>query len=178
MTATLSDLEQQNPNVRSQIQVWQRERTNNGQSPSDWEAFRQHAMAIGAPDPGQEAPQEFKQSAAEAESSAARSAAQQQTAQPQAQQPQIQQPQIQQPPLPQPQSPLPQPQIQQPSWPQPPQPQTQQPLDPALLNAIKIKADYEADKKTPTDKWLKARGMTQAELDAALKLAATAEGGR
>ena len=170
MTATLSELEQQNPNVRSQIQVWQRERTSNGQSPADWAAFRQHAMAIGAPDPGQEAPSEFAQSAAEAESSAKSAAsaasstmgAQQSPPQAQPQQPQMQQPTQAQP--------------QQPQW--QPQQSQQQPLDPALLQAIKIKADYEADKKTPTDRWLKARGMTQAELDAALKLAATAEGGR
>lgn len=167
MTATLSDLEQQNPNVRSQIQVWQRERTSNGQSPADWQAFRQHAMAIGAPDPGQEAPPEFAQSAASAEASAASSAAQQ-PQQPQAQQTQIQQPPMQQQPQTQPQQPWPQPQQSQ-------QPQ-QQTLTPAMLQAIKVKADYEADKKTPTDKWLKARGMTQAELDAALKLAASAEG--
>src|SRR5687768_2253670 len=102
MTATLSELEQQNPNVRSQIETWQRERIGNGQSPSDWEAFRQHAMAIGAPDPGQEAPQEFRQSASQAESSAARSTAQSQSQQPQ---PQTQMPQIQQPQMPQPQAP-------------------------------------------------------------------------
>lgn len=63
MPATLSELEQQNPNLRGQIEEWQNERTRNGQNPTDWEAFRQHAMAIGAPDPGQEAPREFMQSA-------------------------------------------------------------------------------------------------------------------
>ena len=47
-----------------------------------------------------------------------------------------------------------------------------------VAHAIRIKADYEADKNTPTDKWLKARGMTKAQLDAALKLVATVEGGR
>ena len=170
MAATLSELEQQNPNIRSQVQVWQRERTNNGQSPTDWSAFRQHAMAIGAPDPGQETPGEFMQSAARAESSAARanSAGQQPQQWQQPQQPQQpqQQPQWQQQPQ-QPQQP--------PQW-QQPQQQPQQQRDPAVLDAIRIKNDYEADKKTPTDKWLKARGMTQAELDAALKLAATVEG--
>ncbi|HXI17148.1 MAG TPA: hypothetical protein VNM48_12335, partial [Chloroflexota bacterium] len=70
MPATLSDLEQQNPNIRSQIQTWQRERTNNGESPTDWSAFRQHASGIGAPDPGEEAPPEFMQSAPRAETSA------------------------------------------------------------------------------------------------------------
>jgi hypothetical protein len=64
MPATLSDLEQQNPNIRSQIQEWQSDRASNGENPTDWEAFRQHAVAMGAPDPGPEAPREFMQSAA------------------------------------------------------------------------------------------------------------------
>ena len=173
MPATLSDLQQQNPNIRSQIQVWQRERANNDQSPADWEAFRQHAMAIGAPDPGQEAPQEFAQSASEVQASKAASAsvsAPQQQIQPAPQQVQpAPQPQPQFPQAPQPQFPQ-APQVQ---FPQGPQPQAH---SPAVLEAIRIKNDYEADKKTPTDKWLKARGMTKAELDAALKLAASAEG--
>ena len=64
MPANLSDLEQQNPNIRSLIQEWQTQRASNGENPTDWEAFRQHAQAVGAPDPGQEAPGEFLQSAA------------------------------------------------------------------------------------------------------------------
>ena len=146
MPATLSDLEQQNPNIRSQIQTWQRERTNNGQSPIDWNAFRQHASGIGAPDPGQEAPPEFMQPAPKAETSAPSGNLGGQS--PQQPEP-YQQPQQQQP------------------YQQPQQ-------NPAILDAIRIKSEYEADKDTPTDKWLKARGMTQAELDAALKLAASA----
>ena len=148
MPATLSDLEQQNPNIRSQIQTWQGERTNNGQNPTDWNAFRQHASGIGAPDPGQEAPPEFMQSAPRAETSAPSGNLGGQSAQ----------------------QPVPyqQPQQQQPYQ----QPQQQQ--NPAILDAIRIKSEYEADKDTPTDKWLKARGMTQAELDAALTLAASA----
>ena len=155
MAATLSELEQQNPNIRGQIETWQQARTDNGQAPTDWNAFRQHAMAIGAPDPGQEEPREFMQSAAAAESRAASSKLQ-------AQREQVSPPQQQVSPTQQ----------------QVSQPQQQQPLSPALLEALKIKNDYEADKKTPTDKWLKARGMTQAELDAALQLAASAEGRR
>ena len=150
MAVTLSDLEQQNPNIRSQIQTWQRERTNNGQNPTDWNAFRQHASGIGAPDPGQEAPPEFMQPAPRAETSAPSGNLGGQSAQ---QQP-YQQPQQQQPP----QQPYQQPQQQ----------------NPAVVDAIRIKSEYEADKNTPTDKWLKARGMTQAELDAALKLADSA----
>ena len=175
MAATLSELQQQNPNIRSQIEVWQRERANNGQSPSDWEAFRQHAMAIGAPDPGQEAPQEFAQSAstAQSESASAKSNAAAQQIQPAPQEIQQAPQQVQQPQAQQPQIQVPQPQIQ-----QGPQPQFQQPRDPAVLDAIRIKNEYEADKNTPTDKWLKARGMTKAQLDMALKLAESAESGR
>jgi len=44
----------------------------------------------------------------------------------------------------------------------------------ATLEAIQIRNAYEADKNTPTDQWLRARGMTQAQLDAALALAASA----
>ena len=169
MAATLSTLQQQNPNIRGQVEEWQRQRAANGQSPADWEAFRRHAMAIGAPDPGQEEPQEFAQSAAAAQSaqpgsSSASGGLGGQT--PQAQQVQQAPQQVQQPSQPQYQQ-APQ-QVQ--------QPQYQQPRDPAVLQAIQIKNDYEADKNTPTDKWLKARGMSKAQLDAALKLAASAEG--
>jgi hypothetical protein len=156
MPATLSDLEQQNPNIRSQIQEWQGLRAGNGENPADWEAFRQHARGIGAPDPGQEAPPEFAQSAAGAGSRAASAASSGTFAGQQPQQPQ-------QPP---------QQQWQQPSQPQAPQ---QPQHSSAELEAIQIRNDYEADKNTPTDKWLKARGMTKAQLDAALALAASAE---
>src|ERR687886_474403 len=47
--------------------------------------------------------------------------------------------------------------------------------DRATLEAIQIRDDYEADKNTPTDQWLRARGMTKAQLDAALALAARAD---
>jgi hypothetical protein len=163
MAAALSELEQQNANIRSQIETWQQQRIDNGQAPTDWNAFRQHAMAIGAPDPGQEEPREFMESAAAAENRA--SSIKQQAQQAQAsQQVQAPQQQVQQPTR----------QQQAPQPIQPMQPPQQQRVSPELLEALRIKNDYEADKKTPTDKWLKARGMTQAQLDAALKLAASA----
>lgn len=141
MTTTLSDLEQQNPNIRNQMEEWQRLRAGNGEDPMDWGAFRQHAQGIGAPDPGQEAPAEFTQSTAATTRAAF-------AGQP-PQQAQWQQPQ----------------QPQQPQWQQPQQ-------NPALLEAIRIKNEYEAAKDIPTDKWLQQRGMTKAQLDAALALAA------
>lgn len=164
MAATLSDLEQQNPNIRSQIQQWQGLRAGNGENPVDWEAFRQHARGIGAPDPGQDAPPEFAQSApamgggSASAASSGSSAGQQSQSRPQQPQQQPQQPS----------------QAQAPQW-QPPQQQPQQPqYDRATLDAIQLRKEYEADKDTPTDKWLKARGMTKAQLDAALALAANA----
>ena len=48
-------------------------------------------------------------------------------------------------------------------------------LDPATLQAIQIRNAYEADKNTPTDQWLRARGLTQAQLDAALARAESAD---
>jgi len=45
----------------------------------------------------------------------------------------------------------------------------------AVLQAIQIRNAYEADKNTPTDQWLRARGMSKAQLDAALALAARAD---
>jgi len=44
----------------------------------------------------------------------------------------------------------------------------------AVMEAIQIRNAYEADKNTPTDQWLRARGMTKAQLDAALALASRA----
>jgi len=44
----------------------------------------------------------------------------------------------------------------------------------AILEAMQIRNDYEAAKNTPTDQWLRARGMTKAQLDAALALSANA----
>jgi hypothetical protein len=63
MPASLSQIAQQNPNIESQIQEWQSQRTSQGQNPTDWEAFRQHLMMLGAADPGPEAPPEFQRSA-------------------------------------------------------------------------------------------------------------------
>lgn len=42
-----------NPNLQAQATAWQYERCAAGQDPNDWQAFRTHEIAIGAPDPGQ-----------------------------------------------------------------------------------------------------------------------------
>ncbi len=43
---------QDNPNFMDQLNEWQRVRSEKGEDPTDWNAFRDHIMAIGAPDPG------------------------------------------------------------------------------------------------------------------------------
>lgn len=48
MSAQMHD----NPNFMDQMNEWQQKRSENGEDPNDWNAFRDHLMAIGAPDPG------------------------------------------------------------------------------------------------------------------------------
>lgn len=50
--ATLADLAGDNPNIQTQLNEWRSARAANGEDPADWSAFRDHLMAIGAPDPG------------------------------------------------------------------------------------------------------------------------------
>lgn len=57
--ATLADLEAENPNIQQQYEEWRRQREANGEDSSDYQAFRQHLLSIGAPDPGEEFPEDF-----------------------------------------------------------------------------------------------------------------------
>jgi len=57
--ATFSELTADNPNIRQQYDEWRDQRSQNGEDPTDWEAFRQHVMAIGAPDPGEQEADDF-----------------------------------------------------------------------------------------------------------------------
>lgn len=50
--------------TRSRRQRWHRERSERGEDVHDWEAFRQHVIALGAPDPGQDTPDDFGQAMA------------------------------------------------------------------------------------------------------------------
>ncbi|HEV8637260.1 MAG TPA: hypothetical protein VG370_23825 [Chloroflexota bacterium] len=59
--ATVAELEQQNPNIRRQYETWRRERVDKGEDQYDYQAFRKHVMAIGAPDPGEEEFEEFRE---------------------------------------------------------------------------------------------------------------------
>jgi hypothetical protein len=52
--ATFDDAAAENPNIRQQYDEWREQRSQRSEDPTDYEAFRQHVMAIGAPDPGAE----------------------------------------------------------------------------------------------------------------------------
>ena len=56
----LANLEAENPNIRQQAAEWRQARRDNGEDPDDWQAFREHVIAIGAPDPGDEEPEDFR----------------------------------------------------------------------------------------------------------------------
>lgn len=49
---TFDELSGENPNLRQQYDEWRQSRTDSGEDSTDYEAFRQHVIAIGAADPG------------------------------------------------------------------------------------------------------------------------------
>ena len=51
--ATFADLSAANPNIRQQYDEWRQLRSQNGEDPTDYQAFRQHVINLGAPDPGE-----------------------------------------------------------------------------------------------------------------------------
>jgi hypothetical protein len=57
--ATFAQLTAENPNIRQQYDEWRDLRSQAGEDPTDWSAFRQHVTAIGAPDPGEQEPDDF-----------------------------------------------------------------------------------------------------------------------
>lgn len=57
--ATLHELAADNPNIQQQYEEWCALRAERGEDPSDYQAFRQHLIAIGAPDPGEEEFEDF-----------------------------------------------------------------------------------------------------------------------
>ena len=59
-TARYSDLERENPNIRSQHEEWQRQRSERGEDANDYKAFRSHLKDIGSPDPGEQEFEEFR----------------------------------------------------------------------------------------------------------------------
>jgi len=56
---TFQDLVAENPNVREQYDEWRTLRSQNGEDPTDYAAFRQHLIGIGAPDPGEQEVDDF-----------------------------------------------------------------------------------------------------------------------
>ena len=50
---TFEDLSADNPNIRQQYDDWREQRSQRNEDPTDYQAFRQHLTAIGAPDPGE-----------------------------------------------------------------------------------------------------------------------------
>ncbi|CAA9260067.1 MAG: hypothetical protein AVDCRST_MAG77-2525 [uncultured Chloroflexi bacterium] len=57
--ATYADLEATNPNIRQQYRDWMRLRIDTGQDHTDYQAFRQHVIFRGSPDPGETAIEDF-----------------------------------------------------------------------------------------------------------------------
>jgi len=55
-----SEMAKANPNIQQQFDEWRQQRGQNGEDGADWKAFREHVMAIGAPDPGEDAPEDFE----------------------------------------------------------------------------------------------------------------------
>ena len=51
--ATFEELTADNPNLRGQYDEWRDLRSQKGEDPTDYQAFRQHVIALGAPDPGE-----------------------------------------------------------------------------------------------------------------------------
>jgi hypothetical protein len=50
--STFDSLGQDNPNIRAQYDEWREARAASGEDSTDWDSFRDHVMALGAPDPG------------------------------------------------------------------------------------------------------------------------------
>lgn len=56
---TFEDMQQQDPEIRYEYDVWRDLRAQNGEDPADWDAFREHLIAIGHPDPGGRPPEDW-----------------------------------------------------------------------------------------------------------------------
>ena len=54
--ATYQELAEQNPTIRRQ---YDQQRSQSGENPTDYRAFRQHPTSIGAPAPGEQAIDDF-----------------------------------------------------------------------------------------------------------------------
>ncbi|MDQ6673911.1 MAG: hypothetical protein M3069_24735 [Chloroflexota bacterium] len=57
--ATFQDLAADNPNIRQQYDDWRGQRSQTGEDSTDYQAFRQHVIDMGAPDPGEQEIDDF-----------------------------------------------------------------------------------------------------------------------
>jgi len=57
--STFESLAADNPNIREQADTWREQRAANGENAAWWPDFRQHVLALGAPDPGEEPPDDW-----------------------------------------------------------------------------------------------------------------------
>jgi hypothetical protein len=57
--ATFDEMAGDNPNIRQQYDEWRDQRAQGGEDPTDWDGFRDHLMALGAPDPGNRPADDF-----------------------------------------------------------------------------------------------------------------------
>jgi hypothetical protein len=57
--ATFQELTESNPNIRQQYDEWREQRSQNGEDATDYQAFREHVMSMGSPDPGEQEIDDF-----------------------------------------------------------------------------------------------------------------------
>ena len=57
--ATFADMQQNDPDIRTEYDVWRPLREQNGEDPIDWDAFRTHLIGIGHNDPGNIPPDDW-----------------------------------------------------------------------------------------------------------------------
>jgi hypothetical protein len=57
--ATFADLAASNADIRAQYDAWRESRAGAGEDPTDYQAFRQHVIDLGAPDPGEQEIDDF-----------------------------------------------------------------------------------------------------------------------
>ena len=57
--ATFQELAESNPNIRQQYDEWREQRSQNGEDATDFQAFREHVMSMGSPDPGEQEIDDF-----------------------------------------------------------------------------------------------------------------------
>lgn len=57
--STFGSLAEENENIQTQYEEWSAARAGAGEDAQDWDAFRDHVIALGAPDPGYAPPDDF-----------------------------------------------------------------------------------------------------------------------